>query len=175
MLRVPVLPFSGLYMLFTHRPGSSTDTQEWFRLACLYTCHALGQPQDTARIDFHTPAVSRSHQVMGSSLWFLITLCPQTSNCQPRVTCWDTYHFPVPPGVVMSILVPESAVFQQHHVLAQAPLSTILSSLSPVKVWASPNIRESHLSFLLCCSAFDNHVLFKDCKVGNQVHLQVAS
>jgi hypothetical protein len=109
------------------------------------------------------------------SLRFLITLCPQTSNCQPRVTCWDTYHFPVPPGVVMSILVPESAVFQQHHVLAQAPLSTSLSSLSPVKVWASPNIRESHLPVLLCCSAFDNHVLFQDCKVGDQVHLQVAS
>lgn len=39
-------------------------TSEWFRLACLHTCYVPGQPQDSARIDFCTPAVSQSHQVM---------------------------------------------------------------------------------------------------------------
>lgn len=129
---------------------------EWFRLICLHTCHVLGQPQDSERIDFCTLAVSQSHQVMSRSLQFSIMLCPKSPNCQPRLTCWHTYRFPTPPRVGMSI----PAVFQQHHVLVQAPLSTSLPSHNPMKLWANPHIREFYVSVPLCCSAFDNHVLF---------------
>lgn len=141
--------------------------QEWFRLVCLHTCHALGQSQDSARLDFpHTCHVPEppSNGVVTQVLNHTVSPNSQLST-EAHLLGYITFPS-APTRVGLSILVLESAGFQQHHVLAQASLSTSLSSLNPVKVWASPRIRESHVSVPLCCSAFDNHVLFRDCKVG---------